>query len=81
MISDTEMKILTVDLGTQKKKIKVAFSKTLSQLRSENKWCTQNLMFVDLNDAEIETESENDFTISNILNEKCMTIKMVAITN
>jgi len=38
-------------------------------------------MFVDFNDAKIETESENDFTISDILNEKCMTIKMVAITN
>jgi len=76
MISDTEMKILTVDLGTQKKKIKVAFSKTLSQLRSENKWCAPHLMFVDPGDAEIELESENDFTISDILNEKSMTIKM-----
>jgi len=72
MLSDT----LTLDLGIQKKKIKVDFSKTLSQLRSENQWCAQYLMFVAPDDAEIEPENEKDFTISDILNEKSMTIKM-----
>jgi len=76
MLSDTEIKTLTIDLGTSKKKVKVNFSKTLSQLRSENKWCAQQLMFVAPDDAEIESENENDFTIFDILNEESMTIKM-----
>lgn len=38
-------------------------------------------MFIDPDYAEIEPENEHDFIISDILNEKTMTIKMVLITN
>lgn len=77
MYSNTQIKTLTIDLGNKKEKIQVVFSKTLSQLRSENKWCDQDLIFVDSEDTVIEHENENDLTISEILVEKYMTIKMV----